>query len=477
MIPEGRYFGVDGCPGGWVAIDAAAPGEPRVFPTIHDLWRSCSRAARILIDVPIGLSDAARACDLAAKAVLGRWNSRVFLTPPRPVLYAEEYRRANQLCRRLRGAGLSKQTWFITPKIREVDEFLRATPAARGILRECHPEVCFWGFAGRALAENKLTEEGLAARAELLATVFPEIRVRPVRAGGREVAGADDVLDALIAAWCASGPEEELQTLPERPPVDAEGLRIEMVYRRARRPAGVHLLPKLVEPSALAGGVVLVIDQLRASSTIIAALDGGAAWVRPVLTVEEARRLAASRERPLLGGERGGVRIEGFDLGNSPAEYGRAAVAGRGIVFTTTNGTAALLHAARAKAIGVAALSNRRAAAAWAARAGGPVHVLCAGTHGLVSGEDVLAAGAVVEALLELGCTLGEDDAARLALEAWARARAGGVKTIREALRATLGGRNLIEVGLGGDVDRCSRPDRSRTVPVYDAATGLITRG
>ena len=92
---------------------------------------------------------------------------------------------------------------------------------------------------------------------------------------------------------------------------------------------------------ATAGGIAVVIDVLRASTTMITAVANGAARVIPVADVAEARRIAAEAgPTALLGGERGGVRIAGFDLGNSPLEYRRAGVAGRTLVITTTNGTA-----------------------------------------------------------------------------------------------------------------------------------------
>ena len=112
----------------------------------------------------------------------------------------------------------------------------------------------------------------------------------------------------------------------------------------------VHALPKLVEPKDLADGTVVVIDVLRASTTIIAALEAGAVEVIPCLEIDDARRVAAQfpAEEVILGGERQGLPIEGFDLGNSPEDYTPYAVAGKTLVFTTTNGTRAMIHARQA---------------------------------------------------------------------------------------------------------------------------------
>src|SRR5690242_16614412 len=109
----------------------------------------------------------------------------------------------------------------------------------------------------------------------------------------------------------------------------------------------VHLLPALIAPEQLADGVTVVIDVLRATTTITAALAVGASEVIPCLEVEDARRAVANLPtgQPVLGGERGGVRNDGFDLANSPCEYTAQSIGGKTLVFTTTNGTRAMLHA------------------------------------------------------------------------------------------------------------------------------------
>ena len=109
------------------------------------------------------------------------------------------------------------------------------------------------------------------------------------------------------------------------------------------RELSVHLLPELVSAEQLRGGVAVVIDVLRASTTLIQALASGATAVYPVAEVDEARELAEAfrGERVLLGGERGGRPIPGFDLGNSPCEYTPEVCRGARVIFTTTNGTRA----------------------------------------------------------------------------------------------------------------------------------------
>ena len=131
------------------------------------------------------------------------------------------------------------------------------------------------------------------------------------------------------------------------------------------QPLNVHFLPAMMNTANLAGGTVVIIDILRASSTIITALHNGAKRVIPCGTPEEARQIReqSHADDVLLGGERGGVLIEGFDCGNSPAEYAPGRVAGKTIAFTTTNGTQALLKSAAAETILIGAFVNRRAVA------------------------------------------------------------------------------------------------------------------
>ncbi len=122
----------------------------------------------------------------------------------------------------------------------------------------------------------------------------------------------------------------------------------------------VHLLPRHVEESVLADSVAVVVDVLRATTTMSHALANGARDVWPCLEVDDALAIAAAlpSETRLLGGERGGARIDGFDFGNSPGDYTPERVAGRTVVFTTTNGTRALLHCRSAARVALGAFVN-----------------------------------------------------------------------------------------------------------------------
>ena len=128
---------------------------------------------------------------------------------------------------------------------------------------------------------------------------------------------------------------------------------------RLIRQIDVYLLPALLSRRSLAGKIVVVIDVLRATTTIVHALAAGAKEVVPCLEVEEARRVAGELgSEAITGGERGGKQIPGFDLGNSPAEYSRERVAGKTVVFTTTNGTRAMLCCKQARRVLLGAFVN-----------------------------------------------------------------------------------------------------------------------
>ncbi|MFT3684797.1 MAG: 2-phosphosulfolactate phosphatase [Phycisphaerales bacterium] len=235
-----------------------------------------------------------------------------------------------------------------------------------------------------------------------------------------------------------------------------------------------HLIPAQADPAELRGAVVIMVDALRASTTIAAALHAGATAVRPFLTVEETLADAAkTKHRPMLGGERAGKLIPGFDLGNSPRDYIRDSVGGRSIAFTTTNGTAALLAAAHAGAaeVLIGCLANLTAVCERVAADHRPVHVLCAGTRDRVTLDDCIAAGAIVDRLLAGGRNLTPEDSARLCLAAWHLAE----EDLPAAMLASRGGRNLAAIGLQRDVHDCSQIDAHPVVPRFDPQTGTIT--
>jgi 2-phosphosulfolactate phosphatase len=227
-----------------------------------------------------------------------------------------------------------------------------------------------------------------------------------------------------------------------------------------------------VRPDGLAGRVVLVVDVLRASTTIVTALASGCAAVVPVPDPEEARRRLAAVPGALVAGERRGEPLAGFDLGNSPLEFTPARVGGRTVIFTTSNGTRALLAARGAAAVAVAALVNLTAAAAWAWAQGRDVTVACAGERGARSLEDWVCAGLLVERLAEApGVVLSAPAGAAAA------AARGYADDVRRLAADSAWARHLTASGRGDDVDVCLVVDSTGLVPVYRADVDKIVRG
>lgn len=227
-----------------------------------------------------------------------------------------------------------------------------------------------------------------------------------------------------------------------------------------------HLLPELFSPATLADGVAVVIDILRASTTMTAALSAGATRVIPCGEVKDAHEQAAQLAGDvILGGERGGKRIAGFELGNSPAEYRAETVRAKTVVFTTTNGTRALLRAQFARRVLVGSFWNLHALLELLARETGTVHLVCAGTDGEITLEDVLFAGAVATGLGHaVEVDTGSDDATQLALSGFA-AHTRSAGDFLAALRGSRGGRNLCTLGMEGDIELAAMWDTVNVVP------------
>ncbi|MGL5097054.1 MAG: 2-phosphosulfolactate phosphatase, partial [Planctomycetia bacterium] len=204
----------------------------------------------------------------------------------------------------------------------------------------------------------------------------------------------------------------------------------------------VHFVPSLVDDERLRGGLAVVVDVLRATTTIVHALAAGCRGVFPVADVDDARRLAANyppKER-LLMGERRGLPPPGFDLGNSPGDCTPTVCAGRWAVCTTTNGTSAILHAMHARRVLLGAFVNFSAVCDEVRRSNLPLHIVCAGYDGGVALEDVLFAGAMVDYLADHG-RLVLNDGARVAWDA--HEQHGQV--LLAAFKFSEGGRLLID--------------------------------
>lgn len=228
-----------------------------------------------------------------------------------------------------------------------------------------------------------------------------------------------------------------------------------------------HLIPSTLARSRhLADGVAVVVDILRATTTIATAIENGAARVVTVREVEEARTFREQQGmsgRTLLGGERGSVRIEGFDLANSPLEYTPEVVGGATVVLSTTNGTAAVEESRAAQGILCGSIRNAGAVARWIVeQAPSRLTLVCAGTHGLPAMEDTIGAGAIIDAVIALVGEHTLTDGARLAHLAWREARVDLLAAISRCDHA----RTLAALGHDEDIAFCAELDRCHVVPL-----------
>lgn len=236
----------------------------------------------------------------------------------------------------------------------------------------------------------------------------------------------------------------------------------------------VHFEPAAPLPD-LTGSTVVVIDVLRASSSIVEALVNGAQGVYPAPSTEEAIKLASSlgREDTLVCGEARGLMNEGFDLGNSPREFSADEVAGKRLVMSTMNGTRAFFLVEDAVRVLACGFVNLGAVAAAVMEAESIV-VVCAGMEGLFSLDDAVCAGALVQrirAASEIECEL--NDAAMGAVEMALTFRVNA-----HFLASTFTGRHLKELGLEEDLEDCAEIDRHSVVPeMYDRVIQLRSPG
>lgn len=233
----------------------------------------------------------------------------------------------------------------------------------------------------------------------------------------------------------------------------------------------VVLLPRELPPGALAGKAVVVLDVLRATTTITSALAHGIRRIRAFASLEEAKSAAeATIPRPLTCGELRALRAPGMDLGNSPDQF-LPEHAGREIFMATTNGTKALAASRQAAALFAGALVNASAVARAVANTGRDVVLLCSGTDGAVSMEDAIGAGAIANILISRQGGELATDLARIAQRLFLQAK----DDLSAALHEGQGGHNLRRVNLQKDIEFAARLDVFDIVGVVDPQTLIIS--
>ena len=252
------YLGLDWSGTGWMGVGLDADGgyDVDLYPSIASAWRSHPDCRLALVDVPIGLvDDDRRRCEVVAANYLAPdRHQSIFWTPVRAAVISPTLEEAKRLNQRAIGRSVQNQAWRLCPRIREVDDFIALLPDQTvGVLRESHPELCFWALNdARPLTESKHTESGrdrrlelLEARNDLAQSIFTdavETFIEPpphARRLGHD--GRADVLDALVlavtATLAASGELSRIPAEPQRDERDGYTLDVEMVLPAVARRA------------------------------------------------------------------------------------------------------------------------------------------------------------------------------------------------------------------------------------------------
>ncbi len=233
----------------------------------------------------------------------------------------------------------------------------------------------------------------------------------------------------------------------------------------------VAFTPNELKGKNFTGQSVVVIDALRATSTMIVAFENGCSAFIPVATVEEAREMVSRNPDYLLAGERGARPLPGFNLGNSPRDYRGEKVRGKVIVMTTTNGTGALVASGKGKEVFIGSFLNLRAVTERLIESGRDVLIACAGEKDVFCLEDTICAGAIIDRLERKGPVSG-NDSSRTAKVMYDECQGD----IYDALCSCDWGRHLESLGLGKDIRTCARVDSSSLVPVYRDGRIFIDR-
>jgi 2-phosphosulfolactate phosphatase len=234
----------------------------------------------------------------------------------------------------------------------------------------------------------------------------------------------------------------------------------------------LHFTPHQIDELGLRDKTIVVIDVLRASTSIATAMYNGAKEIIPVTSVERAVKISGSLfgDHVLRGGERNGKMIEGFNLGNSPFEYSEEKIRGKAIIFSSTNGSLAIEKARFGRNVLIAGFVNVSTVAHFIKELQQDFILLCAGNNGMFSLEDSVCAGMLVHQLTEDGgIELSLSDAAIAATMLYK----GYSRSLLKMVKNSEHGRYLKSIGLGEDLPVCAGVD---TIPVLPQLVGNVIK-
>ncbi len=220
--------------------------------------------------------------------------------------------------------------------------------------------------------------------------------------------------------------------------------------------------PALYEPGLHSGSMVVVIDILRATTSICTAFLHGAETIIPVSTVEEAREY--KRKGYLVAAERDGYVLDFADFGNSPFNFTPDKVAGKTIVYSTTNGTGIINLASSGNEIVIGSFLNITALSEWLSKKEKDVVLFCAGWKNRFNLEDTICAGAIAEKLMATSLYTTNCDSTTAAIDLWSLAKGNLPGYIEKVAQQT----RLWSKGLGDCIEYCLTQDFTRVIPVFE---------
>ena len=206
--------------------------------------------------------------------------------------------------------------------------------------------------------------------------------------------------------------------------------------------------------------ICVVIDVLRATSAICSGIENGISRIIPVDSVEGALEL--KNKGYIAAAERNGQIVEGFDFGNSPYSFMNPKLKGKEVVLTTTNGTKAIHTAKDMETLVIGSLSNLDALSAWLIKQNKPTLLLCSGWKDKFNLEDTICAGALIEALLDSGQFVAEEDSSVAAKFIYLSAK----ENIFSFLKASSHRKRLRKLNLNEDVKYCLTPNTVHAIPI-----------
>lgn len=233
LISTGKYIGVDGCKGGWIAsIYDKGSFEIKKYASVEELVESNKNYNELLIDMVIGLQsnkDEVRP-DNAARALIPGRTSTIFAVPARQAVYAENREAIREANKKALGKDLPAQAIAIIPKMRELDEFLQDNPEHKNRLKESHPEVCFSRLNGSVVMSRKADGEGITERVGIIKQYMPEITEEYIyQEAKRFKCNADDIVDSIVLCITANlEAQGKTDVIPEYVQEDITGLKMQM---------------------------------------------------------------------------------------------------------------------------------------------------------------------------------------------------------------------------------------------------------